>query len=384
MSAALMNPGDCCTPECADEILTQVPGATGAAGADGADGADGSNAFTTLGANYTMPAELGSATVAVADSSWIGLNQILYLAGAGYLQATAIPDATSVTLKNLEDAATDAYLTNVAPATVIPSGSKLSPGGLQGPSAAAAGAELLVANNLSDVASLATTQSNLGLATMAFQAASAVAITGGSVGVLTNIAVAATIRSDLGLVIGTNVQAFDAELAAIAGLTSAADKLPYFTGAGTAAVADITAAGRALIDDATAAAQRQTLSVLPKQGLLGSLIGADFNSTSDQAITIASGITKYVIRRIVVVNASISLTTASGGVYGAAAKSAPNIVANTQVYSALTAAAKFIDLTLTALCGTDVFTQAALYFSLSVAQGSAATGDCFVYGDVVE
>lgn len=70
---------------------------------------------------------------------------------------------------------------------------------------------------------------------------------------------ASTARATLGLVIGTNVQAQDAELQAIAGLTSAADKVPYFTGSGTAAVADFTAAGRALVDDTTAAAQRTTL-----------------------------------------------------------------------------------------------------------------------------
>lgn len=50
-------------------------------------------------------------------------------------------------------------------------------------------------------------------------------------------------------------------IGAIDGLTPAADRLAYYTGAATAALATFTAAGRALVDDASASDQLTTLGV---------------------------------------------------------------------------------------------------------------------------
>lgn len=75
----------------------------------------------------------------------------------------------------------------------------------------------------------------------------------------TNLGLADGATATIGQVGG--IQAYDAGLASIAGLTTAADKMIYTTGSDTYAVTGLTAAGRALLDDVDDTAQRTTLGL---------------------------------------------------------------------------------------------------------------------------
>lgn len=72
---------------------------------------------------------------------------------------------------------------------------------------------------------------------------------------------ASTARTALGVAIGTDVQAYDAGLQSISGLTTAADRTIYTTAADTYAVTTLTSFGRSIMDDADATAGRATLGL---------------------------------------------------------------------------------------------------------------------------
>lgn len=129
----------CCTTQCTTDSgsVVQIAGPQGPPGADGAAGApgvSGKNSYTTLTAAFTMPAELGVAQAQVVNTGWVVQGQIIVIYSIGYMRVISIDSSTLMTLQNLENTATQAYLINAPPGTIAGIGSRVSPGGEQGPS----------------------------------------------------------------------------------------------------------------------------------------------------------------------------------------------------------------------------------------------------------
>lgn len=119
--------------------------------------------------------------------------------------------------------------------------------------------------------------------------------------------------------------------------------------------------------------------------IVGRLLGANMNSTADQAFHMVPGLGKIVLVDVIVTNASTSLTTAVGGVYNATGKPAGGILlAAATAYSGLTASTKYIFPTIATLATTDLLASTTpIQLSLTTPQGSAATADFYLIGYVL-
>lgn len=105
---------------------------------------------------------------------------------------------------------------------------------------------------------------------------------------------------------------------------------------------------------------------------------ANMNTTADQPFVAAFPIGSYVIDRIVIGQASISLTNATGGLYTGAGKTGDVIVNAGQAYQGLAVPTDQINPYI--MMGGQKILSAPPIMSLTAAQGVAATANIFVMG----
>ncbi len=237
--------------------------------------------------------DLFEAGATLADSSSIDLAK---------LNQSSVTKLGTTALDN--SAVTYAKIQNVSATDKLLGRSSAGAGVVEEISLTAAGRALL------DDADAAAQRTTLGLGTIATQDASTVAITGGTItgGTITGItdlavadggtgaSDAGTARTNLGVAIGTNVQAYDAGLQSISGLTTSADQTVYTTASDTYATTSLTSYGRSLIDDADAATARTTLGLGTLATQSGTFNGTHSGTTSgtntgDQTITLTGDVT---------------------------------------------------------------------------------------------
>ena len=389
MAETLPSVNDCCTP-CSGTATVQVPGPTGTTGSSGSDGTDGVNAHTTTTADFDMPAEAATVVVNVSDSTWMTTNQVLYLTTAGYMQVSAKPTTTSVTLLNLEDTANSLYTDNAAPTTVIVSGASVSPAGIQGP----AGVDSSGVSNTVDFVTV-TDQTGSGLASSQFldTKGTGVVIFDDTSDIVSTQTVGVSddniveVDDAAGLTSGEIIQA---TANGIESVTPATGRTSL--GLGTSAVVDTGVADNQVVtvDQAagltTGEAVYATANGLETRssgssssvgyGLLGKVLGVDVNSVGDNSISVSAS--SFILDKAVAVFASGDPSAGQMEIRNASGGGGVALFSNTTLTDA-TASGKYQGLTLNAsTTDSDVYSVNTIYGRVTFSDNG--TVDIYVYG----
>jgi hypothetical protein len=118
-------------------------GGISAAGPMGPAGTSGASlaAYDALTSGFTMPAAAAAVNIAISNTAWLGVGQVIFITSAGYFQVSSVINATNASVTNLN------YPGNASAGTAIASGSHAGPAGPIGPQGAG-GAGLNAFTNL--------------------------------------------------------------------------------------------------------------------------------------------------------------------------------------------------------------------------------------------
>lgn len=116
---------DCCC-ESTYTAPVNIPGTGGPTGPAGADGTDGVNAFTTLTADFTIPAVGANASATVANNSWAAIGQAVFLSDGTDVGTFEVVSKTGTTVMSLQFLGVSG---DSSPGIVINSGGAVSPAG---------------------------------------------------------------------------------------------------------------------------------------------------------------------------------------------------------------------------------------------------------------